>query len=382
MPTKITEKVVKELLPPAVGNRRIYDTDLPGFGVRITANAAVAFVLNYTLRGVERRFTIGRWPTWSVLAARDEAKRLKRLVDQGHDPLKERLDHRAAPTVRQLWERYETEHLPALSKAGGKDVERMFEQLILPKLGSKKLMDLTSADTDKLHRDITKDRGGTRANRSLMQFRHALNMAIRWQWLERNPAASFNRNDEQGRSRYLTSDELERLDKALDSEKDGAAADAVRLLLLTGARRSEVLGATWSEFDLGAKLWIKPAKRTKQRKEHRVPLSDAAVALLIEMNELKGESEYLFPSTNGTWRTEINDAWNRIRKAAGLKDFRLHDLRHSFASIGASNGLSLEMIGSLLGHGEVTTTARYSHLFDDALRSAANLIGGKLSKAR
>lgn len=303
MPTKITEKVVKELLPPAAGNRRIYDTDLPGFGVRITANGAVAFVLNYTLRGVERRFTIGRWPTWSVMAARDEAKQLKRLVDQGHDPLKERQDHRAAPTVRQLWERYETEHLPTLSKAGGKDVERMFEQLILPKLGSKKLMDLTSADTDKLHRDITKDRGGTRANRSLMQLRHALNMAIRWQWLERNPAASFNRNDEHGRTRYLTSEELERLDKALDAEKDGAAADAVRLLLLTGARRSEVLGATWSEFDLNAKLWIKPAKRTKQRKEHRVPLSDTAVALLIEMNELKGKSEYLFPSSSGTWRS-------------------------------------------------------------------------------
>ncbi len=380
MPTKISEKVVKELLPPATGNRRVYDTDLPGFGVRITANGVVAFVLNYTLRGVERRFTIGRWPTWSVTAARDEAKRLKRLVDQGHDPLKERQDHRAAPTVRQLWERYETEHLPSLSKAGGKDVERMFEQLILPRLGSRKLMDLTSADTDKLHRDITKDRGGTRANRTLMQLRHALNLAIRWQWLERNPAASFNRNDEQGRERHLTSEELERLGKALDTEKDGNAADAVRLLLLTGARRSEVLGATWNEFDLVAGLWTKEAHRTKQRKRHRVPLSDTAVTVLLEMRELKGESEYLFPTVNGTWRTEINGAWNRIRKAAGLKDFRLHDLRHSFASIGASNGLSLEMIGALLGHNDVTTTARYSHLFDDALRSAANLIGGKLSK--
>src|SRR5262249_28171811 len=158
----------------------------------------------------------------------------------------------------------------------------------------------------------------------------------------------------------------------------------IRLLLLTGARRGELLAAKWADVDLETSVWSKPASTTKQAALHRVPLSEAACKLLSEMRTQAGEDmEWIFPARGGGHRPHINEAWIRVRKAAKLPDVRMHDLRHTYASVLVSAGLSLPVIGSLLGHSTPVTTHRYAHLTDDPLRQATErasaIITGKAS---
>jgi integrase len=215
-----------------------------------------------------------------------------------------------------------------------------------------------------------------------------LSLAILWGWRTDNPAKGIERNQETPRQRYLTGAELARLTAALDELKDQGAANAVRLLLLTGARRGELLAARWTDINLDAGVWIKPGATTKQRTTHRVPLSEAACQLLAGMKAQAGAgAEWLFPPPRGCTphRIDLDDAWKVLREAAGIADVRQHDLRHTYASILASSGLSLPIIGQLLGHTKAQTTLRYAHLLDDPLRAAteraAAVITGKPAAA-
>src|SRR5262249_47922586 len=197
------------------------------------------------------------------------------------------------------------------------------------------------------------------------------NLAVRWGWRSDNPCKGVERNQENKRHRYLTGAEISRLSAALAKLEDVSAANAVRLLLLTGARRGELLAAKWSDVDLEAGVWRKPASTTKQAALHRVPLSAATVQLLTEMRaQASDDAEWIFPARGGGHRPHINEAWIRLRQAAKLPGTRLHDLRHAYASVLASAGLSLPVIGSLLGHTTAQTTLRYSHLIDDLQRAA------------
>jgi integrase len=154
-------------------------------------------------------------------------------------------------------------------------------------------------------------------------------------------------------------------------------------LLLTGARRGELLMARWRDIDLDQGLWTKPGSTTKQATTHCVPISDAARRLLATMREQADDGvEWLFPAIRKSGhRTDIDDAWNALRKTAGIPDVRLHDLRHSFASVLASQGLSLPVIGALLGHSSPTTTHRYAHLVDNVLRVATDRAGAVITGA-
>ena len=162
---------------------------------------------------------------------------------------------------------------------------------------------------------------------------------------------------------------------ALSQHQNGLAADAIKLLLLTGARRSEVLGMRWDEIDLEARIWIKPPSRTKQKRMHRVPLSGSVMELLAQLRDgAKGE-EFVFPGTGSSGHlADIKRSWASVCAEAGIVNCRLNDLRHSFASLIVSNGGSLETIGGLLGHSQTQTTKRYAHLFDATLRDAAELV--------
>ena len=177
---------------------------------------------------------------------------------------------------------------------------------------------------------------------------------------------------------------MRRLTEALANHSSRDAANAVRLLLLTGARRGEVLSATWHQFDLAVGVWTKPSSHTKQKREHRVPLSASARQLLADMRtdaERRGEtSPYLFPARTGDAPIgDIKKSWIALCKAAGINGVRLHDLRHTYASVLASAGQSLPVIGALLGHTQPSTTARYAHLFDDPLRAATERVGAIVS---
>ncbi len=195
------------------------------------------------------------------------------------------------------------------------------------------------------------------------------------------------KNTEHHRRRYLSGDELGRLVAALNDHPDRQVANAVRMLLLTGARRGEVLSMRWADVDLTDGKWSKPPSSTKQEKHHEVPLSAPARALLASIRDEQAApgralGEFVFPSTGKKGHlVEIKKGWATLCKAAGIKNLRLHDLRHSYASALASGGASLPLIGALLGHSSPTTTHRYAHLFQDPQRAAAEKIGVLIENA-
>lgn len=381
MAQKLTDAAVKTLQAPATGNRVEYDSEVTGFGCRITAKGVRSFILNYRTRaGRERRYTIGQFPTWKVGAARKEAEELKKLVDRGGDPLGEVQAERSAPTVAELCARYAEEHLPKKRAISQRDDRSMINSEILPALKHKKVSEVTFSDIDGLHRKITRRGVPHRANRVVALLSKMFGLAIKWQWRTDNPAKGIERNPEEKRHRYIAGEKLARLTVALAQDEDLQAANIIRLLLLTGARRGEVLAAHWEQFDLSAGVWTKPGATTKQKTLHRVPLSAPARQLLAELWEVREpDAEYVFPGRSGGHRIEIKRAWARVCKAAGISAARVHDLRHSYASILASAGLSLPIIGALLGHTQPQTTARYSHLFDDPLRAATERVGAIVS---
>jgi integrase len=373
---RLTDSVVRALPVPARGNKITYDRGLGavrGFGARVTAGGDRAFVIGYSIDGRERRMTIGSYPAWGVAAARGEAARLRRDIDRAIDPLGERVTRREAPTMADLADRYMSEH--AIRKRTAAYDAAMLRRLVLPEFGSAKVTSITFADVDRWHRKVTRESGTYAANRTLALVSKMFALAIRWEMRPDNPCKGVERNHEEARHRYLTGDELRRLVEALAVHPQQGPANAIRLLLLTGARRGEVLGATWEEFDLEAGTWVKPSAHTKQKKSHRVPLSAPARQLLAAMKAAAlreaEPSPYLFPghSRRGTLNNLIK-AWAALCEAADLKGVRVHDLRHTYASVLVGTGLSLPIIGALLGHTQPRTTSRYAHLADDPLRVA------------
>lgn len=368
----LNDAIVRKLSPPDKGSRISWDTAVKGFGVRVTAAGAKAFIVNYRARGIERRYTIGSFPDWPTTAAREEAKRLKRIVDQGGDPALERREEREAPTVHDLIERYRKEHAPKKRERSRGEDEGLLRQWVIRELGNRKVADIRHGDIERLHRKITERGAPVRANRVLILLSRLFTLSMRWEMRADNPVAGVERNPEEPRHRYLSAGELGRLATALAGLRNQQAANAIRLLLLTGARRMEVLAATWTQFDLDAGTWTKPSSHTKTKRMHHVPLSRPAVQLLTAMKEAAGRrSSYLFPSPRGDGHLgDIKKSWQAVCQAAGIADAHVHDLRHSYASALASGGESLPTIGALLGHTQAQTTARYSHLVDSALREA------------
>jgi len=369
---KISDRLLRAMIRPATGYDLIRDDDLIGFGVRHTATGCTAFVFSYVVEGRERRTTIGRYPTWSVAAAREEARRLRRIVDSGVDPLAAKEAARAELTLAELWCRYKVEVLPRKAEATQRNERAMWDRHVLPLLGGQRLSRVTPDAVERLHFELSV-RTPVLANRCLASIRAVFNKAMGWRLLGLNPASTASKNPEHNRERFLSRDELARLVHALDGRADTPSTLAIRFLLQTGARRGEVLGATWDQFDLVAGVWVKPSSHTKQRRVHRVPLSALAVETLLRAKALSTVT-HVFPGRSGAALVELKKMFASVLRDAGITDFRVHDLRHSFASFLVADGTSLPVIGRLLGHTQVATTSRYAHLEDDQLRSATNSI--------
>ncbi len=401
MTEKLSDASARKALSPTRGQLFLWDTEIKGFALRVTSGGAKSFVLDYRVDGRQRRITLGSYPDWTVQAARAAAKAKKRDVDQGQDPMGERQALRDAPTIQDLWERYKTEKLSKKAARTQLDETSMWQKIILPRLAKTRVADVTHSDLDELHRDITKIRKTpVRANRTIEVLRGAFNLAIRWHWRQDNPAKGVQRNPEEKRERYLNKTDLMALARALNGHKEVASANAIKLLMLTGARRGEVLNARWDMFDLENGVWTKPSAHTKQRRIHRVPLNGPAIELLRSIHS-ESKSDFVFEGAGDNPLTDIKRTWSSACKAAGLTvkipkrtrsgkavidksgspvmvdqpNVRIHDLRHSFASILVSAGASLPLIGQLLGHTQAQTTHRYAHLFDRPMRDAAETVG-------
>lgn len=388
----LDEKAIKGVAAPPSGNQITYDSEVKGFGLRVTAAGAKAFILNYRAAGRERRYTIGSYPDWTAKAAREEAKALKRRIDVGEDPMGDRHVERAAPTVSALADRFEREHLEKRRAATQVDYRSILRLYVRPRLGTMKVSEVRHSDVERLHASIAKS-APYRANRTVAVLSKMFSLAVKWEMRGDNPARGIELVPEQKRERFLSPAEIGRLSAVLQDHPERVSANAVRLLLLTGARRGEVLGATWSQFDLGAGVWLKPAATTKQKKDHRLPLSAPALQLLVDLKaEADRENErrrrdrlppitHVFPGRDGRPLQDIKRFWSSVSRRADIEGVRLHDLRHTYASILASAGLSLPIIGQLLGHTQPATTARYAHLMDDPLRAAAERAAAILAGA-
>ncbi len=302
--------------------------------------------------------------------------------------------------------RFDEEHLPKTRQSTAAGYRSLIALHIGPELKHRKVAEVSFSDIDALHRKVTKH-APYQANRTLAVLSKMFALAIRWKWRTDNPVRGVERNQEKRRHRYLSPDELARLSTALATHEDKQAANIVRLLLLTGARRGEALAARWDAFDFTQGVWTKPGATTKQKTEHRVPLSAPARQLLSDLHaearaaakkKRQDLSEFVFPSHGETGhRIDVKKDWAQLciaadivtrRKTKGTdgRDLvivepsaRVHDLRHTYASVLASAGLSLPIIGALLGHSNPQTTARYAHLLDDPLRSATETAGAIIS---
>ena len=388
----ITEKTVKALKAPDSGNQIYYDREVRGLGVRITSNGAVSFILNYSLGGRERRYTIARYPEKSAIWARAEALRLRSKVHDGIDPLEERQKTYSEPTVHDLAHDYLERHARPHKRRGSvRNDEQMLNNIVLPKLGDLRVSRVGRRDVEKLHASLKAT--PYHANRVLSLLSKMFSLCHEWGWRADTPTKGIPRFHEDKRELWLTTEQLENLKRALAEYPDQNAADALRLLILTGAREGEVLSAEWEQFDLKRGVWTKPSHHTKQKKIEHVPLSRVALDVLTRMEKAK-TGPYLFPGRlhNGH-RVTLRRCWVQVLKAAGLATeeriqgkrrvlvryrprVRIHDLRHTYASHLVSAGQSLHIVGKLLGHTQPQTTHRYAHLADGALRDATNQFSG------
>lgn len=300
---------------------------------------------------------------------------------QGGDPVEERQANRRAAAMSDLADQYLEHHAkPKKRTKSVKNDVSMLEATILPALGSRKVVDVTHRDVQKLHNCLSST--PYRANRVLSLLSKMFELSILWQWRTDNPAKRVERYPEEKRIRWLSEDELGRLTDALDAHPNQTAANAIRLQLLTGARIGEVLSATWEHFDLDRGIWTKPSHHTKQKKTEHLPLSGTAVSMLAELRrDAQPDIAHLFPGrVPGQPLKELKGFWKSVTQAADLPGYRIHDNRHTHASHLVSSGLSLPIVGRLLGHTNPSTTQRYAHLADDPLRAAAEVMAAKLQK--
>jgi integrase len=343
---------------------------------------------------LERRYRIGPWPEWSATAAREQAKDIRRRINRGEDPAGDRRQRRDAPTMADLVERYRREHLARKSEKTRRDDGAMAGRILKHIGADRKVAEVHHGDIVALHRTITQTGHSVLANRVVSCASRMFSLSLKpvagevEPWRDAaigNPCKGIERNPEVAKERFLSQAEIAAVVEALDAHGHTPAADCLRLVMLTGCRPGEAKLATWSQFDGQPGFWIKPSTHTKQRREHRVPLGAPTLQLIEDIRGRRGEiiaTDYVFPGQkNGQPIKQLHRCWRAVCKHAKLIDIRIYDLRHTFASTGAGGGLSLLLIGRLLGHTAHRTTMRYAHLADDPLREAADKIAGAISKA-
>lgn len=384
MKAKLTVRGV-EAIKPGSADVIVWDSELAGFGCKVTPKGKRSYFLYYrTKEGQQRRPTIGVHGPMRPEAAREIARRWLADVAQGRDPSQARTQDRVAPTVRELCARYMTEHAETRKKGSSvRNDRRLIEAHILPAIGAKKVASVTRADVAALHHALRAT--PYEANRMLAMASKMFSLAERWGLRpdNSNPAKNIDRYREEKRERYLTSAEVARLWQVLNSDAAAAKASpaaiaAVKLLMLTGRRLNEVLGLKWAWVDLDAKVLRLPDTKNGAL---LVSLGDAAVAVLAELKASGRDDTYVIAGQRkGAPLVNLQKPWRALRALAGLDDVRIHDLRHTFASIGAGMGMSLHMLGRLLGHTQAATTSRYAHLAQDPVRTAADAIGAELMR--
>lgn len=377
---KLTKRIVESTLPDPTKRVVVWDTEITGFCVRVYPTGKRTYFLQYRNKKREtHKIKIGVHGPITTELARQKAIELSLSIGVGEDPS---VKHKivvgnAEQSMQDLADKYLCLHAgPKKAPKSYKEDVAKLKNIILKRYGLLRVDAITTLDLQKLHSDLHKT--PIHANRIMALLSKMFNLAIQWGWRPDNPVVGVDKYKEQKRHRWLDDEESQRLFSTLDAYHNQDVANAIRLLILTGARKTELLSATWDQFDLEKGVWTKQAHLTKQRKMEHVPVSSVALEILKKMKE-KAESPFLFPGKlPGEPLKDPKKAWNTLRKKADIPDVHIHDLRHTYASHLVSSGLSLSIVGKLLGHTQASTTQRYAHLADAPLREATELLGNKM----
>jgi integrase len=386
---RLTQRRLKAITPKPGVQFVAWDGALPGFGVRVSPAGTRSYVLKYRLAsGRVRWVTLDRVGVISLEAARKRAKRYLGVVADGGDPLRLKDGARDAPTLAEVADRFLDEHVKARRKPATLRLYTLaIDGHLRPLFGTMAMADVGAAELVKLHHRLRAT--PYMANRVLAVASKLFAWAAQHGYRDgrTNPCDGIERFPERARSRYLSPAELMRVGAALRvatqyESISPAAIAAIRLLLFTGARVGEILSLRWSAVDsAGGALHLADSKTGAKT----ILLNGPALEVLQGWPRF-ANSRFVFPGEGRAWRkgvhrVSLSKPWAWVRKRARLSNVRVHDLRHSFASVGVSNGQTLPIIGALLGHTQAATTQRYAHLMDDPLRAASAATGATMAAA-
>lgn len=411
MPKKTTRPLTKRLIDATEPGRAmliLWDTDPRGFGLLVLPGGTKSFILQYrNAYGRSRRLTIGRYGALTLDQARAQARQHMAALAAGEDPQEDKATKRAAETIADLLDAYLTRHVNVHNAPSTqRDLASLVATHLKPKIGSVPVKAFAASDAQRLHwamRDTPR-----RANLALVCLSVALNLAEQWGLRERNsnPCGAVKKFKEARRDRFLSDAEMQRLGASLSeaetiglpwAAKDAERRDkprgrtalawqavaAIRLLVLTGARLSEIIELTWEHVDFSAGRTALPPLKGRPRRPR--PISSAALAVLAAVRDRadRRRSVYVLPSADDPKRhytkTALEGSWARLRAACGLEGVRLHDLRHTVGTYGGQAGVPAFVLRDLLGHGNVSTTDRYVNYDADPVRAAADAIGSRVA---
>ncbi|MGD9669383.1 MAG: tyrosine-type recombinase/integrase [Hyphomicrobiaceae bacterium] len=378
---KLTRSLIDNLRPGEV----VWDREVSGFGARCRARTTSFFVMYRSrVTNQQRRLTLGRLGRLTVEEARREARIILGDVERLRDPQADRMTRRAVPTVADVANQFLLEHVvPKLKPRTAAEYRRLLDKRILPAFGRQRIDAVSERAVGRWHASLEQTpRDANHAAAvlsSLMSFAEARGARPPGS----NPVQGLRRYREVAHERYLTGAEFERLGRALDEAEAARrisplAIAAIRLLVLTGARREEIRTLRWSSVDLERRLLFLSESKTGSKTIH---LNGPAVDVLAALPRIEGNPFVFCGARRGEPVKDMIGPWHAIRSAAGLHDVRLHDLRHSFASMAATNRVPLALLGRLIGHRSTRTTERYAHLLPGPLADANDGIGVDLARA-
>jgi integrase len=379
-PQKLTKRLVESITPQSE-DVIIRDNELQGFRLKVTPTGKRIYLLYYrNAEGRQRKPTIGEHGKMTCEQARVIAKQWLGQVAEGNDPSMTKQNAYKALSVAELAEKYLRLHAIHKKESSRKEDERLLQKQILPKIGANKVDGITKHDIARLHTNMSDT--PISANRVLALLKTMFKLGIEWGDITHgvNHAAHVKAFKEQSKERFLSMEELKRLGDVLgecerESSEPASAILAVRLLIFTACRKSEILTLQWDWIDFTKGCINFPDSKTGKK---TVYLNAPALELLTHAPRLKN-NPFVVTGKGGAGRwVNLQKAWDRIRARAELADVRLHDLRHSFASMAAAGGMSLYMISKLLSHANQSTTERYAHLLGDPVREASNSVGEQI----
>jgi integrase len=378
---KLTKRTI-DALTQSQTDYLVFDEEMPRFGVRVMRSGAKSYLIQYRQGRHTRRYTFGKHGLLTPDLARALARQLLAGVDRGEDPSLARQERRTAPSVADLCQRFLSDHVNHRCKpTTQREYRRAVELFIVPVIGKVKVADVQRAQVAALHHHLHEI--PYQANRTLGVLSKLFNLAEIWGFRPdgTNPCRHIQKYEEKKRERFLSEAELGRLGQVLrEAEETGsesrAAVAAFWLLLLTGCRRGEIQTLKW-EYVRGRALELPDSKTGRKT----LLLGQAALDLLATLPRLPDNPYVITGTLPGSYWTDLERPWRRIRARAGLADVRIHDLRHSYASSAVALGETLPIIGKLLGHTQVQTTARYAHLANNPVQNAADRISFQIAHA-